>query len=148
MHVHTTSEVCVWVPTSGHCVWFFGLVCWHAPFFVVVGFVLFESGALPLLTIGAQVLGLGALGLGVVALDLMGVVALGGFRSTGRRHLLEASQMSYFVTNPKKMNGALAIDPAAWVGSGGSDIDRHSPALCQASFVFPKNKKIKKKINI
>ena len=33
------------------------------------------------------------------------------------------------------MNGALAIDPVAWVGSGGSDTDRHCPVQCQASFV-------------
>ena len=45
-----------------------------------------------------------------------------------------------FVTCPTKMNGALAIDPAAWVGSGGSDTDRHCPVQCQASFVFPPKK--------
>ena len=101
MHGHTTSEVCVWAPTTCLCV-LFRQACVQA-LALFVGFVLLESLALRLLAIGAQVLGLGALDgvatnlMGVVAANLMGVVALGGIRSVDRRHPIAAVGLLKFI---------------------------------------------------
>ena len=93
-----TNYLSVCVVLSGLCAGT-GSFCW--------GVVLFESLALRLLAIGAQVLGLGALDgvatnlMGVVSAYLMGVVALGGIRPAAagiRLPLLGFSKKS--VTNP------------------------------------------------
>ena len=98
---------------------------------------MFESLALRLLAIGAQVLGLGALDgvatnlMGVVSAYLMGVVALGGIRPVAtdvrlRYERLLLKQISFPLRTQLEANGAPANDPA---GLGWQRRERYRPAL-------------------